>query len=1221
MKLLISIVAVLLAWPVAIPAQNKPYDFRGDEIHVDQISHWRNWLYQNNLVRDLAVGIDSTRLFDFTTSGIKPRFFTGKKNYVLDAEEFEYLVGLPGFEGLMLNGNFTALSNDFLASDVGDGDANTFWEPDRQDFTQEGLRNWQVQVDLGRTVWADSIVVIFPPIESGGDVTVPLIPVDLATFAELPVELQAQIEVLSRRTALNAIAADRDVLSAAGDTLARQGEVLVQAGAGLPRDLEQLRLLNELGIAAVEVEGGEDLGDVPKLFVVEVSMGKQSGSDKTSQNYRYDTVGRGEAASNLRRFVFPLTPLDIADSDQDGFPDFDGTFVHIVRLTIFDSDLEQKEFLGDGAIGQLAYEELASARQGQRIFQRVTAGGFTKRINDVVREDGSAIAAEEIFNGLDEDEKGPIRYFTRELPRVSEIQVWGQGPNLAYRPELRAGAGYEDGGRGSPLLATDGVYLTKWFANAWDIKYSTGGGGQDQLVCCTMWLDLGATFWVNRIFSGTITTTENNSEGALFGLHMKGSDGTALRALNMQTPEDFPQLEFGLAWSDLVSEVHKNNNSARVRMFKEEFSKRKLRFFQLRNDDPTGARSGAYSAPGHFNEFQLYGEGYPAEVNLATPPIVLLPGVETVEAAALVRQRRALGEISWEAEAVVRRVDPFTGQNIEVAEPLDLHPEVDVQVQTRTSDTIDSLFTYFEVTGLGTTRESKAEVDVQRYFELQDLWAEFNLWDSLPDSRNLRLRQHQTGRDDDRDNQVDEDPIDGIDNDGDKLIDEDALTGDVGGPNSRGTITLIKHKRRQDDDGDGAEDEDPIDGIDNDGDFLIDEDGKKIAKPRQESLELITPFFAGWSAWSEPYQPQPDGEFRALITSPSPRKFLQVRINIVSNDPDVTARIKTLQVDLAAPITTEVVGELAILTDQGVERPVSDLVPLVVDYAPPQDIPPLAQQPFSYFIRAAGPDLGADNPAVAQGFDQILLVTPSNAELTVVRMGRVQIEEGESDTEAMATRFSRSFAPVAGDATRMVDGSGAQLVVSSSNDELMIQFPGSINQESSEEEHVIIELQFKTQTLNAGTEFLSFVRSSTLEGGIFQRVEAEGQDATELVDSKTARPTILHSNKIIDEVEIPQVFTPNGDGVNDELEVQFTVLRLREDRPMQVGFYDLSGRLMGKARSMDGKDAVQSGTIRFVWDGRNGEGELVPPGIYMARIELDADSEDVSRIRLVNVAY
>ena len=163
-------------------------------------------------------------------------------------------------------------------------------------------------------------------------------------------------------------------------------------------------------------------------------------------------------------------------------------------------------------------------------------------------------------------------------------------------------------------------------------------------------------------------------------------------------------------------------------------------------------------------------------------------------------------------------------------------------------------------------------------------------------------------------------------------------------------------------------------------------------------------------------------------------------------------------------------------------------------------------------------------------------------------------------------------------------------------------------------------MRFETQTLKAGSEFLALVRNSR-ESALYQRVESEGRDATELVDSNTARPTVLLSDNIIEEINIPAVFSPNGDGVNDLLEIEFTVLTIRDDRPVEVAIYDLSGRRVATAASASGLDRAQSGTIRFSWDGSGDAGDLVPPGIYIARVKLETDSGDFEAVQVVNVVY
>ena len=1128
MRRLLAAAALANTLALEVPAQTGEafeFDETGRQIVVDRETHWRNWVYQNNLVRDVRAPMDSTGLFDFS-GGVKPRYFPAVRNYVLDREEFSFVDNVR-FRGqtVTVTGRITALSNDELAGRVGDGDLTTFWEPSGADFNPEGLRNWQLLVDLGRVVFADSIVVHFPP-----------------------------------------------------------------AGTG------------------------EDLGDAPKLFTVEVSMGTQAGD----REYHFDVVGRQSVSGNQRRFVFPLRPLDQADADLDGEPDFEGTFVHFVRLAIFDSDLEAAELIGEGESGRQAYEALAPERRGMRIFQRRTAGDFVKRIDPLLGDGGDTLqTAEETYLSLPDPERGPIQYFKRELPRVSEIEVIGRGPNLAYRPQRRAGAAYEDGGKGAPLNAVDGVYLTNWNGNAWDLSFSSGFAGHGDLVFGTMWLDLGATFWIDRILLGMVPVSETETGGILFGWYLDGSDGTVLRALDMRTPEDFIQLEKSLEWRDLVSDVYKDNNTARVRMMAESFELRRLRFFQQRNDDPTGRFSGTYGAAGHFNELQMFGRGYPAEVSFTSPEIVLLPGVAREEAAG-VRERRVLSEIRWEAEAVVREVEAETGQAVERTGPLELNPAVELLLQTRTSDTIDSLFSYFQVATTGTRR--RAEVEVADYEALVELWEVFRAWEALPESAQITLRDHSDG-DDDGDGVANEDPIDGLDNDGDKLIDEDAGAGESGGPQSirgAGTIELTRHQRRQDDDGDGAEDEDPIDGIDNDGDFLVDEDGKKAAQPRQEAERVVTPVFAGWSAWSEPYKAI-GTEARAEITSPSPRKFLQARVTIRSEDPEVTARIRSLRVDLAVPISTDLAGELAVLTDAG--RQLTGLAAAREDYRPPQGVEPLERTPYAFFVRAAGPDPNA--PEAAGGFDEMLLLTPSSARLTGVRLGRVAVEdlpgaESKADRRAGGSAFERAFLPGEGDG-RFRDGEGNELIATASGDSLLLRFPGSVNAGYSENENALVELRFETRTLRAGSEFVALVRNAA-GSGVFQRVESEGRDATELVDSGTARPGIVQVGEIVGEIRIPGVFTPNGDGVNDLLHIEFTVLTIREDRPVEVALHDLSGRRIAKAAPRDRSGKTRSGTVSFTWDGRAGEG-MAPPGIYIARVQLNTDAGDFEAVRLVNVVY
>ena len=187
-------------------------------------------------------------------------------------------------------------------------------------------------------------------------------------------------------------------------------------------------------------------------------------------------------------------------------------------------------------------------------------------------------------------------------------------------------------------------------------------------------------------------------------------------------------------------------------------------------------------------------------------------------------------------------------------------------------------------------------------------------------------------------------------------------------------------------------------------------------------------------------------------------------------------------------------------------------------------------------------------------------------------------------------------------------------------DSVWIRFPFSLNADLSADAHALIEMQFESQSFREGIEFASFIRASDSDEGVFQRVDADGKDATELVDSSTARVSLMSlQGSLIQNVAFPPVFTPNGDGINDALLVGFSLLKVLEERPLRVAFYDLGGRLVGRAQS-----AVPGGKVgdqTFTWDGRDLSGHIVPPGIYLCRIEIQADEGDSQQTHLVHVVY
>ena len=110
-------------------------------------------------------------------------------------------------------------------------------------------------------------------------------------------------------------------------------------------------------------------------------------------------------------------------------------------------------------------------------------------------------------------------------------------------------------------------------------------------------------------------------------------------------------------------------------------------------------------------------------------------------------------------------------------------------------------------------------------------------------------------------------------------------------------------------------------------------------------------------------------------------------------------------------------------------------------------------------------------------------------------------------------------------------------------------------------------------------------------------------------------PELTGSGQLINDLQVPTVFTPNGDGVNDSFEVRFVAFKIADTAP-EVSVYDLAGRRRGSLI------AEQMGTQqRHTWSGHDDKGEQVEPGVYLLRIDLGADAGSDTATRAFSVAY
>ena len=177
------------------------------------------------------------------------------------------------------------------------------------------------------------------------------------------------------------------------------------------------------------------------------------------------------------------------------------------------------------------------------------------------------------------------------------------------------------------------------------------------------------------------------------------------------------------------------------------------------------------------------------------------------------------------------------------------------------------------------------------------------------------------------------------------------------------------------------------------------------------------------------------------------------------------------------------------------------------------------------------------------------------------------------------------------------------VAVEARGDSLFIALPELIAADS-------LEVRFTTRVLQNAALFALDLGTNE-RPGLWQSVEAMTRRANIVL-----LPELTGSRWLISDLAIdPPVFTPNGDGINDQVAIRFAVLKVAAPAP-QVDIFDLSGHQVARL------SPSSSGSLRsYLWDGVDRHGAVVPPGIYLCRIDLGAQTGEDDAVRLIGLAY
>ena len=315
----------------------------------------------------------------------------------------------------------------------------------------------------------------------------------------------------------------------------------------------------------------------------------------------------------------------------------------------------------------------------------------------------------------------------------------------------------------------------------------------------------------------------------------------------------------------------------------------------------------------------------------------------------------------------------------------------------------------------------------------------------------------------------------------------------------------------------------------------------------------ITEDRENWTPWSGPVTTS-----GTRLEMPS-SQFFQLHVEFSSDRPTDMARLDSLSIEILPLLVPTLVGEVgeagSLLTAGHALAPMGE--PTDLTYA------------FCAKFDSAG----------YAGFDAVHIATPAVPGFVRLRMGSpLQVVAPDS--------FS-------------TDPAG-----------LTVYLPEPV----AADQVVEIELQTSFYTL-----------STQLRGEVFNRAESEQRQRIEAGDAtdqiRSNRLQVLAEGAdlkgVIGQLELqPSAVTPNGDGINDRLEIVYSLVGVTE-ADVEISFFTLSGDRVHEIQLR----AQGAGRHSVEWTGTDATGRRLGPGMYLCQVTAHTGRGRFARTKAIGVAY
>lgn len=312
-----------------------------------------------------------------------------------------------------------------------------------------------------------------------------------------------------------------------------------------------------------------------------------------------------------------------------------------------------------------------------------------------------------------------------------------------------------------------------------------------------------------------------------------------------------------------------------------------------------------------------------------------------------------------------------------------------------------------------------------------------------------------------------------------------------------------------------------------------------------------------WSSWSMPMKIDSTGSYVFPLDLPSPRPYLQVRI-VFTGDPENAMRIDSFRLENSPLLVTSATGEVALASTPA---PADGLT----------SVPAAIDTTFTYDILVSFAQDGLEG---YRGVKVAALPAPEYLEMEAGSPLAVVVPDSVRPT---TDGFEVYFAPV------------TRLTVKP------------------------LRLLFRQRILEHNTPVNAWLLGT--RGGLPQPVS--GGNASDAVTTNSLRVYTLDPKPTVKVNLSAEVFTPNGDGVNDASLITCVLVQFTAGMQLDVEIFDLAGHRVRRLLSA----SLSAGTYEQEWDGRDDQGNLVPPGTYLCRVEGEAQARTFTTARAVGVAY